>query len=41
MYKVIQEFHDYEIPEILTLSTNHSQKKYLQWINQVVIKNHD
>ena len=37
VYKVIKIAHDYETPEITTLSVNNVEKSYLNWTNKSVI----
>ena len=37
VYKTISSIHNYEIPEIISLSINTAEDNYLNWINESVI----
>jgi periplasmic divalent cation tolerance protein len=34
VYETIKEMHNYDIPEISTISTSNVDKDYLKWINE-------
>ena len=34
VYQTIKEMHNYDIPEISTISTSNVDKDYLNWINE-------
>ena len=34
VYQTIKEMHNYDIPEISTISTSNVDKDYLKWINE-------
>ena len=37
VYKSISMVHDYEIPEIITISVYNAENNYLNWANEIVI----
>lgn len=37
VYEVIKDMHDYEIPEISSISIRNVEENYLNWTNQTVI----
>ena len=37
VYKTINIYHNYEIPEIITFSIKNAKKNYLNWVNESVI----
>ena len=37
VYKTIKKYHDYEIPEITTISVENVDKNYLGWIKQSIL----
>ena len=37
VYEVIKLIHDYEIPEIITISLNNIDSNYLNWTNKSVV----
>jgi len=37
VYESIRIIHDYEIPEIITLSVINAENNYLNWVNESVI----
>ena len=40
VYKIIKNFHNYDIPEILTINISNVDKNYLEWMkNNINIKN--
>ena len=40
VYKIIKNFHNYDIPEILTIKISNVDKNYLEWMkNNINIKN--
>ena len=38
VYKIIKEHHDYEIPEITTISVKNIDKNYLGWIKESILR---
>ena len=36
VYKIIKKYHDYEVPEITTISVANVDKNYLDWIKQSI-----
>ena len=37
VYKIIKKYHDYEIPEITTISVKNIDKNYLGWIKESIL----
>ncbi len=38
VYKVIKKLHDYEVPEITTISVKNTDKNYLEWVIESIGK---
>lgn len=38
IYKVIKDFHDYDIPEIITINIQNVDVNYLNWMKQNITK---
>ena len=37
VYKIIKKHHDYDIPEITTISVENIDKNYLEWIKKSIL----
>ena len=38
VYEVIRVIHDYETPEIITITVNNTDSSYLNWVNESVVE---
>ena len=37
VYELIRVIHDYETPEIITITVNNTDSSYLNWVNESVV----